>query len=538
MLSQRTLIADMVDYIVVGAGSAGCVIASEIVRRRLGRVLLLEAGDWPTSRNLKVPNRYPLAFSGPQSWRCASTPQTALSHRRIPLPTGKTLGGSSALNAMIYLRAHDEDLRRWDERSDGDWCARQTAIAYDAVEKKYSEENLTCPPLHPIAAAFLADWNQSYPRLTKLLAPQVGVGAYLRCQSRGRRISAWDVWLRSLVRSAISQNQIQVETQAQVQRVVIENRRVVGVQLAQRNRTGQEEVRCVRGVILCGGALNTPNTLVQSGIGPRSLLRELGLPCHADSANVGRNLQDHLLYPLVLRLRQPCSLALSSQRDSRWEYARTRSGPLASNIAEVGGFFCSNRDALRGPNGEKSDSCMRPDFQWHVTPTHYLEYPMRDPVTHAASIGVTLLRPKSRGEIRWRRSDALSGSTMEIDPRYHADADDEERLIDAVYATRVLLGQSAFANHFDDEILPGRKREQRDQVAHSIRRWATTLYHYAGTCAFGDDAAVLDRRLSVRGLDRLWVCDASAMPCLVSANPQATVMMMAYRFVDWLQDAE
>ena len=525
------------DYIIVGAGSAGCVLAAEISRQNLGSVFLIESGAKSASRNLKVPVLYPHAFKGSNAWQHETIPQAGLAGRKIQLPAGKTLGGSSAINAMIYLRGHASDYQQWEHLVGPDWSPAQVGIAFAEMEKSIGIGDATSPELHPALQEFLKLATRSgIARLPEsFLEAAIGVGAYTRCQSNGRRRSAWDLWLKRQFNSPQKQSCIWLISNASVHHLVMRQQRVVGVAItASDTSTPPETLSARKGVLVCAGALQSPRLLLESGLGDANELADIGVPCHVDLPAVGRNLQDHLLFPVVRELKTLLSLPSRMSDVERFAYAKDRSGPMASNIAEVGGFFALSQrfDALLEP------ATNAPDFQWHVTPTHYLEYPTKAESTSAISIAVSLCQPTSRGSVRLVRSTQSDFNTrlqLEIDPAYLTSAEDLSRLLAAVQYTRSIFEGEPFSELVGDELMPGAKRQRDEQVAASIARFATTIYHYAGTCGMSSSTSgVVDEKFRVRGVDGLWVCDASAMPRLVSCNTQATVMMMAYRLSGWL----
>lgn len=525
------------DYIIVGAGSAGCVLAAEISRRRLGTVILIEAGDKSTSRHLKVPVQYPHAFKGAHAWQFETTPQAALAGRKIQLPAGKTLGGSSAINAMIYLRGHAGDYKQWEQLVGPDWSPAKVAVAFVEMEKSIGIGDAPSPELHPATQEFLRLAGRS--GLASLpepfLEPAIGVGPYSRCQSNGRRSSAWDLWMKQQFNSPQKESCIRLILNASVQHLVFKQQRVVGVAIAANDMSMPAEPLSARkGVIVCAGAIQSPGLLLASGIGDANELADIGVPCQIDQPAVGKNLQDHLLFPVVRNLKRLRSLPSRMSDAERFAYAKDRSGPMTSNIAEAGGFFAFPKRA-----DDLEPATHAPDFQWHVTPTHYLEYPTKAEPTAALSIAVSLCQPTSRGSVRLvqaPQSDSKTRLQPAIDPAYLMSADDLPRLLAAVQYTRSIFGGASFSELVGDELMPGAKRQRDEQVSASIVRFATTIYHYAGTCGMSSETnGAVDERFRVRGVDGLWVCDASAMPRLISCNTQATVMMMAYRLSGWLE---
>lgn len=506
---------------------AGCTLASEITKRELGSVLLLEAGGPATSLHLKIPSQYPLAFTGRHSWGHTTTPQSNLANRRISMPVGRTLGGSSAINAMIFMRAHASDFQAWYSMLGEEWSPLRMEEAFRAIEQLTGIVDQAIPDLHEVTKDLMECIGQSVPRHRRLDEPRLGVGPFVRCQRNGRRQSAWDLQLNHRSRKP----SLTVRTDTAVERIEFESDRAVGVQVVSPN--GIESIRAGKGVILCAGAIHSPRILHASGIGDSEYVRGLGCSLVCNSPMVGQNLHDHLVYPIVHQLRRGVSLNPSPSQADRIRYLRDRTGPRSSNIAEAGGFF-----AWHGSNNASV-----PDYQWHITPTHYLEYPHRKDPTPAISFGVTVLQPKSRGRISLVRSEDASGTvakgpfTLRIDPAYLTEESDRTAFVRSIQESRMHLADSNLQALLGQEIIPGEKRIDEDQIAKSIARFATTIYHYVGSCKMGAsvDDSVVNTRFRVHGVDGLHVCDASALPSIVSANPQSTVMMMAYRLANWLE---
>ena len=506
---------------------AGCTLASEITKRELGSVLLLEAGGLATSLHLKIPSQYPLAFTGRHSWGHTTTPQSNLANRKIAIPVGRTLGGSSAINAMIFMRAHASDFDAWHSQLGEAWAPHRVDEAFGAIEQITGVFDQTLPELHEVTKDLMECIGQSVTRHRRLEQPKLGVGPFIRCQKNGRRQSAWDLQLNHRSREP----SLTVRTDTEVKQIEFDLDRATGVQVLTPHAI--ETIHANKGVILCAGAIHSPRILLGSGIGDAEDMRGLGRRLVCDSPAVGRNLHDHLIYPIVHHLRRGVSLNPSPSKEDRMRYLRDRTGPRSSNIAEAGGFF-----AWHGSSGASV-----PDYQWHITPTHYLEYPHRHIPTSAISFGVTVLRPKSRGRISLVRSEDANSTdtkepfTLRIDPAYLTDESDRTTFVRAIQESRELLADSNLQTFLGQEIMPGEKRIDEDQIAKSLARFATTIYHYVGSCKMGTSQAqsVVDSHFRVHGVDGLHVCDASTMPSIVSANPQSTVMMMAYRLANWLE---
>jgi choline dehydrogenase len=384
------------------------------------------------------------------------------------MPVGKTLGGSTAINAMIYMRAHPSDFHAWSALAGDDWSPVQMSAVWDPMESQLGIHTLEPTPLHPAMQAFLAatdpnDSDDSEDQKGLMFEPHTGVARYLRCQNRGRRRSAYDLWLREpAIRERTRLGLLSIRLDAWVQRFVIDSESVTGVQVDCGGAC--EIIRANKGVICCAGAIHSPRLLIASGIGNATELGMVGIEPRVHLPAVGQNLQDHLIYPIVRELRQGKSIGPSPSRDQRLQYLRSRTGDRSSNIAELGGFFrFDSTDGAASP----------PDYQWHVTPTHYLEYPRRQDPTNALSVGVTLSRPASRGSLRLvRRADThkldsreteCAGSDysefeLSIDPAYLRTQEDRDRMVDAVMETRERLSIASFEHLLGDELMPSKKR--------------------------------------------------------------------------------
>ena len=321
------------DYILIGAGVAGCTLAAEITKRELGSVLLLEAGGPPTSIHLKVPSHYPRAFASRFAWGDSTVAQSGLANRRIMVPAGRTLGGSSAINAMIWMQGHSSDFASWHSSAGEDWHPQHVSDAYRTLEQAIGICDLAMPTLHPIVANFLQHTCPAEPRLDRLTHPQLGVGPFVRCQRNGRRQSAWDLQLKS-ERASPS---LTIRTDSTVDHVLFDLDRAIGVQVTTPNAT--ESIRANKGVIVCAGALHSPRLLIASGLADKEDLRAIGVGLIRDLPAVGKNLHNHLVYPIVHRLRSGESLSPTPNAADRAAYVRDRTGPRSSNIAEAFAWF-------------------------------------------------------------------------------------------------------------------------------------------------------------------------------------------------------
>jgi choline dehydrogenase len=350
-------------------------------------------------------------------------------------------------------------------------------------------------------------------------------------QHNGRRISAWKLLQLALNATTPKDSHLfSCLHAAYVRSVEFDRDRAVGVRIMSHGK--ERVIQAHRGVILSAGTFGTPRVLFASGIGSRDEFQAIDVPHRFESPRLGKNLQDHLVLPMVYRLKCGTTVSHPPNREDRLTYLQNRKGPRASNLAELGGFFNSLADTASIASSREPF-----DFQWHITPTHYLEYPNLVSHTPHLSFGLTHVAPKSRGFVKpIRASDSNDHEVaLHIDPGYLSDPGDLSGWLQGISRTRELLQGDGWCDWLAEESLPGARRSDAKVLELFVRRFATTIYHYAGTCSLGiTNRDALDEQFRVRGIDGLWVCDASAMPTLVRCNPQATIMMMAWRLADWL----
>ncbi|GGO83907.1 alanine-phosphoribitol ligase [Marinobacterium nitratireducens] len=527
----------MYDYIIVGGGSSGCVLAARLSEMQDARVLLLEAGPKDRNPYIHIPVGFFKMTGGPLTWGLKTAPQRHVNNREIPFAQARVLGGGGSINAEVFTRGAREDYDRWAgaEGCDG-W-------SYDEVMPyfKRSEDNeIFADEYHGTGGPLGVSSPISPNRMSKVFvqacqqaglpynpdfngARQDGCGLYQTTTRNARRCSAAVGYLNG---TGKRQN-LDIWPECKTTRILLENGRAVGVEF---ERKGQvEQVRASREVIVAAGAIGSPKLLMLSGIGPADHLRSRGIEVRADLAGVGQNLQDHFGTDIIYELNGQYSF--DKYAKPHWmlwaglEYMLFRKGPVASNIVEGGAFWFADK------------ASKTVDTQFHFLAGAGVEEGI--PAVPSGA-GVTMnsyfLRPRSRGSVTLSSTDPTAAPV--VDPNYLADPYDLQMSVQGVKQMRDIMAQSAFAPFIRGEHMPGQDLRSDKDYENYIRQYGRTCYHPVGTCKMGvDEMAVVDPELRVRGIEGLRVADSSVMPSLVSSNTNAPSIMIGEKASDLIRAA-
>jgi choline dehydrogenase len=509
----------MPDFIVVGAGSAGAVIASRLSADPNLRVTLLEAGGAKRPPESVMPAAFSKLFETAVDWNYRTEAEPALAGRRLYWPRGKLLGGSSAMNAMIWTRGARGDFDEWARLGNRGWGYDDLAPAFAAAERADGADprvGITVSRLravNPVTRALLDA------ALATGIAPNDGfedghldgAGLFRVSQRRGRRCSTAVGYLDPVR----ARPNLAILTDARATAIVIESGRAVGIRYHDGAGTGHE----IRGrVVLAAGAIGSPWLLLRSGLGPAGELERAGIRVVRDLPGVGRNLQDHLTIGTMYHCREPVTMAAAERLPHLLNYLLFGRGPLTSNIAEAGAFVRIDRDADR------------PDLELIFAPTFFVDHGRGNPPGHGYTIAAILQRPYSRGSVRLGPSPD-AGPTIQAN--YLADPHDLRRLLAGLELVGRIGERDELTRFRGARLFP----ETDVALEQFVRQRAETLYHPVGTCRMGSDPdAVVSDRLAVHGVADLWVADASVMPTITTGHPNAAVVAIGERAARWCLD--
>lgn len=525
------------DYIIVGAGSAGCVLANRLSEDPTTKVLLLEAGGSDWNPWIHVPVGYFKTMHNPSTdWCYLTDPDEGINGRRLQWPRGKVLGGSSSLNGLLYIRGQREDYDDWAQAGNEGWdyesvlpyfkkseCQSRGANAYHGIDGPLHVSDLRLK--REIAERFIeAAKAVGIPENNDVNGErQEGVGYFQQTSYNGLRCSTAKAFLRPALRRA----HLSLVKRAHCRRLLLEGKQVVGVEYETDGRTRQAVSR--REVILSSGAIGSPQILQCSGIGNPEHLQEVGITCQHELPGVGENLQDHLQVRLVFKtrcrtlndeVRHPLKkLAVGTQ------YLFSRTGPLTLAASQVC-IFTHSRPGLE-----------RPDIQFHMQPLSADKPAEGVHPFSAFTSSVCQLRPHSRGHVRITSRDPMVYPS--IQPNYLSAEEDRRVVVDAIKVARNIAAAKPLADVITEEYVPGKVFASDEELLEAARQFSQTIYHPAGTCKMGsDDMAVVDDQLRVHGLQGLRVADASIMPTIISGNTNAPTIMIAEKAADMIKAAQ
>ncbi|MGB0758849.1 MAG: GMC family oxidoreductase [Rubripirellula sp.] len=487
------------DWIVVGGGSAGCVVAARLADpngSRCGNVTILEP---PTNAARRVDRERPAKWlnllGSSEDWKLTTSENPQLANRALRWPRGRGLGGSSRINAMIWFPPTCKDLQMLVNASGGAW---------NLAELQQDLNDLT-ELTRPEQPAWQSEASQRFLDAAK----QFGAGAawtYMRLNRSGRRWNPARLFNETQAGDCI---EVQRTT---VNRLICKGDRIIGVETY--DDQGKNEIFANKGVIICAGAIATPAILMRSGIGPRDQLEKAGIEVCLESEQVGQGLQDHLIMPMIFQVRSGRFPSHPSVQDiARWQTMGT--GPLASNLAECGGLF------------------MQDSVQIHVTPTHYLSYPKQADQAYM-TLGVNATQPQSLGMLQLQSSNPQVPPS--IHPHYLQNTNDRDVTITGMRLVRRLVAETDLSRWIVTEALPGNKRKTDQDLGRAISRYSRTLYHPAGTSRFGaTNSSVVTPEFRLKGFRQAWVVDGSILPRLPHGNPNATIMLLAFKAANRLR---
>ncbi len=528
------------DYVIVGAGTAGCVLAARLSEDPHTRVCLVEAGGPARHPFIRVPALVGAAIMHKGlSWGLTTEPQTALNNRRLPLPRGKVVGGSGSINGMAYHRGHPKDYDDWAAAGNAGWSWQDVLPYFRLSENNVDRRDARLHGIDgPIHVTFIPKPNRLNQAFLDAFA---AVGGFRRCDDftgldpegyglrqgtihRGRRDSSAHAFLLP----ALQRPNLTLLSRTTVTGIRIEAGRATGVDISRAE--GPPSVLASREVLLCAGAVHSPQLLMLSGLGPAQHLESLGIKVKADLAGVGANYHDHPAVIVALEMRNTTSYGLSWRTLPRalWnlaEYAAVRSGPLASNVFESTAFIRSGAGADR------------PDIQIAFQPARRNPNTFPLPLGHGFAMSVVNLYPRSRGEVRLSSSDPRVAPR--VNPNILDDVADSAPLLRGLDLARRLCDTAAFAPYRATEVRPGRSVRSEAELKAYLREATATVHHPVGSCRMGvDPMAVVDPTLKVRGIDALRVVDAAVFPGIVGGNTNAPIVMVAEKAADLITGAK
>lgn len=521
---ERSQVSETYDYVIIGAGAAGCALAHRLSEDLRQRVLLVEAGGSDRVLPVKIPAAFTKLFGTERDYAYRTEPAAALAERRLYWPRGKMIGGSSSMNAQMYVRGHRADYDGWGAMGNEGWSWADAERLFARIEQRADGPNPdTDKGMQRIEAQrdpnrttrhFLAACQELGLRaLTDLNEPDnEGYALTAVMQKRGQRFSAADAYLTP----ALKRPNLVLRTHVEVRRVLFEGPRAVAVELIDRDgKVGR--VRASYEIVLCAGAIGSPHILLRSGVGSEQHLRSAGVTPVTDLRGVGENLQDHLMVAVIRSCPEPVTLVSAESPRNLLKYVLQRRGMLTSCVGEAAAFV---RSDPRAP---------APDLELIFAPVPYIDHGSVKPEGHGLSIAPVLLQPESRGRIRLHKGSPMAAPRIVSGYLEDASGKDLDTLIRGVELAQRLFSTRAFGHLAGRPMEPTAVLGTREELEAFVREQAETLYHPVGTCSMGPDprSAVVDARLRVHGLPGLRVADASIIPRIIRGHTCAPTLMIA-----------
>ncbi|MEM7798463.1 MAG: GMC family oxidoreductase N-terminal domain-containing protein [Chloroflexota bacterium] len=518
------------DYIVIGAGSAGCAVVGRLTEDGSNSVLLIEAGGPDEEQGIHIPAAFPGLFKTPFDWAYETTPQSGLNGRTEFMPRGRVFGGTSSINAMIYQRGAPEDYDGWAALGNEGWAYEDVLPYFKKAmnqERGASEVHSSGGPVNvadlrdpnPLSVALVdAAKEQGYPTTEDFNdGDQVGFGLYQVTQKNGMRCSAAVAYLHP----ALARENLTAVPFAKVTKLNIKEGRCVGVTYVKDGET--HTATCSKEVIVSGGAINSPQLLMLSGVGPKADLEALGIDVVMDLPGVGQNLQDHCMAPVAYHVNQPITLAHAETEEQVAKLQSEGKGMLTSNIGESGGFLKLN------------DESRAPELQFHFGPTWFINHGFDNLDGDGMTLLPGIVGTKSVGSIKLTSADP--NDPPAIDPNFLGDDHDLNVMVEGVKIARKIMNSAAFDDYRGTEHLPGPDVQSDEDLVEFVRNHTQTIYHPVGTCKMGNDPmAVVNDRLQVHGVKGLRVADASIMPFIVNANTNNPSIMIGEKCADMVMN--